>query len=400
MITNYGHNRWTIMMTVCFIIAMLFSGIAIGQEADKPPQQQEIKKGEIQIPEERRYVVKEGDTLWDISSSLMKDPFLWPRLWKDNKYIINPDLIYPGNVIMLPGEEAAVKEAAPLAQQPPPAPPKEAAPAEEKVAEEIPAPIVEEAAPAVEEEAAKGAPPKEKRMSLIIGGIGALKEDVLIFSSGFIASRLEDKGVIIGSLDKKEMLGDNDIIYIDRKRNSSIAKDEKYTIYRVAKKVEHPATGKKIGYLVKILGVVQITSVKKSVATGTIIRSFDVMEYGDKLMPYKKVDESMESGSKGVAGKELKGYVVEVKDEKLENADLDIVYIDKGENDGVMRGDRFWVVRRGEKTSMFSPGGGIRLPSEAIAELKVISVEKGTATAQIIKSLKSIIRGDIISSKR
>jgi hypothetical protein len=380
---------------------MLFSGIAIGQEADKPPQQQEIKKDEIQISEEKRYVVKEGDTLWDISSSLMKDPFLWPRLWKDNKYIINPDLIYPGNVIILPGEEAAVKEAAPVAPQPPSAPPKEAAPAEEKAAEEVPAPIVEEAAPAVEEEVAKEAPPKEKRKALIIGGIETLKEDVLIFSSGFIAQRVENKGVIIGSWDKKEMLGDNDIIYIDRKKNPSIAKDEKYTIYRIAKKVEHPATGKKMGYLVKILGVVQITSsLKKDVVTGTIIRSFDAMKNGDKLMPYKKVDESMESGSKGVAGKKLKGYVVEVKDEKIENADLDIVYIDKGENDGVMRGDRFWVVRRGEKTSMFSPGGGIRLPSEAIAELKVISVEKSTATAQIIKSLRSIIRGDVITSKQ
>ena len=82
----------------------------------KSDQKSEIK-GELQIPEERRYVVKEGDTLWDISNNTLKDPFLWPRLWKDNKYIINPDLIYPGNIIMFPGEDKGIPSA-PTAEAP------------------------------------------------------------------------------------------------------------------------------------------------------------------------------------------------------------------------------------------------------------------------------------------
>ena len=84
------------------------------------------------------------------------------------------------------------------------------------------------------------------------------------------------------------LLSDNDIIYINRKNNPAIANGDKYTIYKVVREVEHPVTGKDMGYLVKILGVVQITDVKKDVATGTIIRSFDFIGYGDKLMPYKK----------------------------------------------------------------------------------------------------------------
>ncbi|HAR46587.1 MAG TPA: hypothetical protein DCS05_10605, partial [Nitrospiraceae bacterium] len=48
------------------------------------------------------YIIVKGDTLWDISNSFLKDPFLWPLIWKVNPYITNPDLIYPGNKLVIP----------------------------------------------------------------------------------------------------------------------------------------------------------------------------------------------------------------------------------------------------------------------------------------------------------
>ena len=43
------------------------------------------------------YVVKDGDTFWDLAFEFTGDPFEWPFIWKDNPHIKNPHLIYPGD---------------------------------------------------------------------------------------------------------------------------------------------------------------------------------------------------------------------------------------------------------------------------------------------------------------
>lgn len=47
------------------------------------------------------YVVKKGDTLWDISNMYLDKPWQWPELWRTNIHITNPHLIYPGDELRL-----------------------------------------------------------------------------------------------------------------------------------------------------------------------------------------------------------------------------------------------------------------------------------------------------------
>jgi len=50
-----------------------------------------------------RYVVKKGDTLWDISAKFLAKPWHWPEIWQLNSKVRNPHLIYPGDELVLSG---------------------------------------------------------------------------------------------------------------------------------------------------------------------------------------------------------------------------------------------------------------------------------------------------------
>ncbi|MEL6198705.1 MAG: LysM domain-containing protein [Pseudomonadota bacterium] len=47
------------------------------------------------------YIVKRGDTLWDISAMFLRDPWFWPEIWQVNPQVENPHLIFPGDRLSL-----------------------------------------------------------------------------------------------------------------------------------------------------------------------------------------------------------------------------------------------------------------------------------------------------------
>ncbi len=52
---------------------------------------------------DQTYVIKKGDTLWDLAFKFLGDPFQWPQLWHQNTYITNPNLIYPDKTLVIHG---------------------------------------------------------------------------------------------------------------------------------------------------------------------------------------------------------------------------------------------------------------------------------------------------------
>lgn len=63
-------------------------------EAPEPAPETPLKKEEI------KYKIKQGDTLWDISETFYKDPWLYGEIAEENN-IKNPDLIYPGKYLII-----------------------------------------------------------------------------------------------------------------------------------------------------------------------------------------------------------------------------------------------------------------------------------------------------------
>ncbi|MBI4208627.1 MAG: LysM peptidoglycan-binding domain-containing protein [Deltaproteobacteria bacterium] len=51
------------------------------------------------------YRVEKGDTLWGISGRFYGDPYRWLDLWHNNPHMANPDLIYPGDCLVIRGAE-------------------------------------------------------------------------------------------------------------------------------------------------------------------------------------------------------------------------------------------------------------------------------------------------------
>jgi nucleoid-associated protein YgaU len=48
-----------------------------------------------------RYVVRDGDTLWDIANMFLTDAWKWQEIWYVNPKIENPHLIFPGDNVVL-----------------------------------------------------------------------------------------------------------------------------------------------------------------------------------------------------------------------------------------------------------------------------------------------------------
>ena len=406
-----------LMPTVCIVlILMLFPSAAYLQEQKERviPQAAE-PQGEVPVPpaepaaalipaptaeapaapapapaveEHHVYIIKQGDTLWDIANTFLKDPFLWPFIWKANPSITNPDLIFAGNKLVIPSltpiEQALKAEAEPKE----PIPPQATTEQEGLGGAHVTAPKPIQPAPP-----APGAETAEVGSRIIIPEeqIYPIIDKYAMISAGFVNEE-ETGDTIAGSQEQgKSIFGFNDIVYVSMRGADSVNIGDKYLIFTSLHKVKHPKTHRYFGRLIKGLGLLQIIAKDPAakVLTARITLSFDAIEKGNMLTPYQEPMPIYNSSQK--KSKDISGYILEVTDKRSINSQSDVVYLDKGNADGVEPGDDFLVYEEPDEKDF---------PRKVIGDVQVLLVKEHTSTAVVKKSTEPMGKGNAVDFKK
>ena len=216
-------------------------------------------------------------------------------------------------------------------------------------------------------------------------------EQALAYSSGSIQRSTPQDGfvnVITGdnqTTGDHMILGSRDALYLRLKNPGDVAPGDLFTIYKRAHKVFHPTTGQYLGHLVNRLAIVQVSQVDKDLTTVQIIRAYATVSPGDPVMKFMLPTDEGATVGQPSAG-DVEGRVVEFQSNMGRMnlvAQMNIVYLDRGREDGIRPGDQMEVVRSGGS-----------LPQRVVGELKILSMEDRTATALITKSVSRILKGD------
>ncbi|HAN31179.1 MAG TPA: hypothetical protein DCQ06_06230 [Myxococcales bacterium] len=325
---------------------------------------------------ERVYVVQQGDTLWSIASGMYNEPWYWPSLWSYNPQITNPHLIYPGDKLYLSRRSSPVGK----------------------------------------RRAITFATSRYKRRKIT--------PTTLARRVGYISARdYRESGKIAGSREERDMLGSFDEIYTTlrlqrcaaqkrlrirdvvgpvsakatkgKKPKISIlgpcVKDgDQFVIYRMERPVKHPMTGALVGYKINFLGQAKVINSKRPVVGMVLTKAHAEISRGDLITNLFEPLSLVKPRTNRV---EVVGTLLDFHHETTAAGTNSYVYIDKGAQDGVVRGNRFELVWRGDGLR----GSAVKRlkdwPDEQIGIALVIESYDRHSLAYVTHAVRELDRG-------
>jgi len=303
-----------------------------------------------QMQEYKDYTVEKGDTLWDISNKELQDPFLWPKVWKENPEVKNPDRIYPNQNIKIP-LHLLQKEVAPQPPKP------------------VVKPVIK---PIPEEKPAKIIQPAKKEY---------LVDKNLLILSGYIADSAHSVGAIYDKPGEITNLAKGDYAYVTT--DHPVKKGDKFYIIYPVGEVKHPVTGRSLGVRIAILGTAEVVDQKDPKIL--ITSSYVEIPIGSLIDNYYEIEPPLAVDNPRKP--DITGYVVTSLRRIYAHGNWDVVFIDKGENDGLKAGDLLATMLQSEHKIL----NGV---------IQVISTRPSTSAAIIRKSAKEIQIGDPVTALR
>ncbi|MCH1931747.1 LysM peptidoglycan-binding domain-containing protein [Shewanella sp. A25] len=265
------------------------------------------------------YVVKKGDTLWDISGTFLSDPWRWPQLWDVNPQIANPHLIYPGDLLTLVfvnGQPRLVRngEGKPHIKKTP----------EGRIVQKG------DAVPTVD-------------LSLI--------QNYLVQNRVVDADWLAEQPMMLAGEKPGRRHVTGDVIYIGHEYPVG----QKLAMYESGREFFDKETGESLGQEAILASTGQVIKSGK-VSEVKLLSNFQETKAGFRALPME--DESLMSAYFTLKPSDLQApaHVVATATKLREAGKLHAVYLDKGQADGVEPGEVFSIYREGEQIVVDNDG--------------------------------------------
>ncbi len=244
--------------------------------------------------EEKIYFIQPKDTLWGIAGKIYANPFKWKKIHSANPGIKNPDLIYPGEKIVIPGEAITPIEKVVPGEMV--APEEKVAPVSETKVEELDRKSTEGAAQIPGEEG--GSLPEEKaEISTETSEVSVPveeKKEVPISRDRYLKKKFSPEtllvpvnwqydGVITREEEKKILISAGDNIYLNIGSRKGLKAGMYCFVFRKGKKVYHSETGKLLGMNIERIGIVDIIETKENISSAKVVTSSEVLGVGDGI---------------------------------------------------------------------------------------------------------------------